>query len=206
MHNQRTEIEKDTDDEDQDITLRTLLDQGYIGREVRYWLISTHYRKQLVFKYDRLEADRHSLTRIDDFIYRLLTYTSGVSNPELEQYLFDLMHNFIAAMDDDFNISAALASIFEFIKKVNPLIDQHQLEPRQIEQVIQKLKRIDEVLGIFDFTCEEIGAEVKTLLKQRDQAREEKNWEQADKIRDQLIHMGYTVIDTSTESRVIKRR
>ncbi len=103
-------------------TLRDLLERGYTGREVRYWLIGTHYRKPVRFSEESLEMARNSLRRVDEFVNAVFFVGSGPGSREATQFLYDVKQRFSDSMDDDLNVSGALAAIFEFIRKVNPLI------------------------------------------------------------------------------------
>ncbi|OQX26932.1 MAG: cysteine--tRNA ligase, partial [Desulfobacteraceae bacterium IS3] len=103
------------------LTLHDLKERGWSGRELRFWLISTHYRKPVIFSEDRLNAARNSLERLDTFVHTLSQLKQGNPYPELSQLLYDIRQGFVTAMDDDLNISAAMASIFRNIKKINIL-------------------------------------------------------------------------------------
>jgi cysteinyl-tRNA synthetase len=169
---------------------------GYSGRQIRYWLLSVNYRKPVVFSKKRLEDAKRSLKRLDACIYSLVHVKSGASPyPELDQLLYDLKHGFVSAMDDDLNISAAMASIFKIVKKVNILTQEKRIDPDGAANILDAFRNIDSVLKIFDFQDEFHDPEVDRLIKQRDNARLEKNWDLADKIRDQLKAMGITLKD-----------
>ena len=177
-------------------TLSDLADMGYSGRQIRYWLLSVHYRKPVVFSKKRLEDTKRSLKRLDACIYSLVHAKSGASPyPELDQLLYDLKHGFVSAMDDDLNISAAMASIFKIVKKVNILTLENRIDPDSALKIVDAFRNIDSVLKIFDFQDEVHDPEIEDLIKQRDNARLEKNWDLADKIRDQLKAMGITIKD-----------
>lgn len=177
-------------------TLSDLTDMGYSGRDVRYWLLSVHYRKPVVFSKERLEDTKRSLKRIDACIYALAHAKSDASPyPELDQLLYDLKHGFISAMDDDLNISAAMASIFKIVKKVNILTLENKIDTDGALKIVDAFRNIDSVLKIFDFQDESHDPEIERLIQERDKARLEKNWNLADKIRDQLKTGGVTIKD-----------
>ena len=98
-------------------------------------------------------------------------------------------------MDDDLNISAALATIFAIVKKVNILIPKKQLNPEDASKLIDGFRSINTVLNQFNFFDNYADPKVQRLLRQRDNARSEKNWEMADKIRDKLRSHGIIVQD-----------
>ena len=177
-------------------TLSDLTDMGYSGRDVRYWLLSVHYRKPVVFSKERLEDTKRSLKRIDACIYALAHAKSDASPyPELDQLLYDLKHGFISAMDNDLNISAAMASTFKIVKRVNILTLENKIDPDGALKIVAAFRNIDSVLKIFDFQDESHDPEIERLIQERDKARLEKNWDLADKIRDQLKAGGVTIKD-----------
>ena len=187
---------KKVDEQGEGPTLSDLTGMGYSGREIRYWLLSVHYRKPVVFSKERIEDAKRSLKRIDACIYALAHAKSDASPyPELDQLLYDLKHGFIRAMDDDLNISAAMASIFKIVKKVNILTLENNIDPDGALKIVDAFRNIDLVLKIFDFQDESHDPEIERLIQERDKARLEKNWDLADKIRDQLKAGGVTIKD-----------
>ncbi len=106
-------------------------------------------------------------------------------------------------MDDDLNISAALASIFKIVRKINILALSGEIDPDGASKILDAFRNIDSALKIFDFANElsdnELSdSEIELLIKERDKARKEKNWDLADKIRAQLISRGITIKDPKT--------
>ena len=177
------------------LTLEELYGLGFSGREIRYWLFPSHYRKPINFSVERLEYAKHSLKRLDICINSLMNLKDELSYPELEQLIYDIKHGVVAAMDDDLNISAALASIFNIIKQINILILKKMIGKDDASKIIDAFRNIDLVLGIFDFGDEFSNPEILSLIEERNKARAEKNWDIADKIREQLISLGVTVKD-----------
>ena len=187
---------KKVDEQGAGHTLTDLTDMRYSGREIRYWLLYGHYRKPITFSKDRLKEAKRSLKRLDSCIHSLIHIKPGVSPyPELDQLLYDLKHGFISAMDDDLNMSAAMASIFNNVRRINKLTLDNRLDPEGASKIIDAFRGIDSVLKIFDFKDDIHNPEVQHLIEQRDQARREKNWDLADKIRDQLTARGITIKD-----------
>ncbi len=181
------------------LTLKDLSDRGYSGREIRFWLLATHYRKSIVFATERLECLEHArnaLKRIDYCIGRLLNIKTAQSQyPDTDQLLYDIKQGFITAMDDDLNISAALASIFKMVKKINILMSDHLISADDARRIVDAFGQIDEALRIFNFNLAPAEAEIQEMLAQRSKARQEKNWMLADSIRDQLLARGVAVQD-----------
>jgi cysteinyl-tRNA synthetase len=184
------------DEQGAGLTLSDLMDMGYSGREIRCWLLSGHYRKPITFSKERLVDAKRSMKRLDICIHSLIHVKGSASPyPEMDQLLYDLKHGFVSAMDDDLNISAAMASIFKIVKKVNILTLENIIDAGNALKIVDAFRNIDSVLRIFDFEDELDDPEVRRLIKERDKARLKKNWNLADKIRDQLKAGGVTIKD-----------
>jgi len=202
---------KKMDDKWRVLTLQDLTEMGYSGRNIRYWLISTHYRKPVTFSTEQLDYAKHSLKRFDTCINTLneiknvgrvkqsvTRQNGGLSptlQPELDRLLYDIKQEFISAMDDDLNISAAISSIFKNVKKINILTLEKRISPEGASKIIEAFQNINSVLNIFDFGDMDTDPEVQDMIAQREKAREEKNWELADQIRDQLAARGIMIRD-----------
>ncbi len=187
---------KKVDEQGAGPTLSDLSELGYAGREIRYWLLSSHYRKPLLFSKARLKDAKRSLKRLDTCIHHLLqAQPSAAPYPDLDQLLYDLKHGFVSAMDDDLNISAAMASIFKIVKQVNILTLKKKIDSAGAMKIVDAFRNIDSVLKIFNFSDAPQDPEVQRLLQERNRARLEKNWVLADKIRDQLKAKGIIVQD-----------
>jgi cysteinyl-tRNA synthetase len=177
-------------------TLKELYGRGYTGREIRYWLLSRHYRKPLYFSWHKLDMARSSLARLDSFIRKLHLCAQGPSGSETDQLVYDLRTRFGAAMDDDLNIAPALAALFQFAREVNRMVDRTGLSPSDKEKILQALKRIDAVLGVMDLGPAERDEDLESTIREREEARAKKDWKRADEIRQTLQEKGIEVIDT----------
>ena len=180
-------------------SLSDLADMGFTGREIRYWLLSTHYRKPITFSRERLGYAKHSLKRIDTCIQSLLNIKAGSPYPEIDQLLYNMKHEFTRAMDDDLNISVAMASIFNIVKTVNILIHGKRLNSEDAVKIVDVFRKFDAVLRICDFNDAWSDADIKLLMENREAARQEKNWQLADQIRDQLRSLGVMVRDSNLD-------
>jgi cysteinyl-tRNA synthetase len=185
-------------------TLRDLLSKGYTGREVRYLLLSTHYRAQLNFTFQGLDAARQSLARIDDFLFRL-EESGGKEADQLGKLILHFEGEVRKFLGDDLNISGTLGALFEFIRAINSLADDRQIGESGKEKILKILKHIDAVLGVLFIKEEEIPAEIIDAANRREEARKEKNWALADQIRKELESKGYFVQDTDGSARVKRK-
>jgi len=185
-------------------TLRDLLEKGWTGREVRYALISVHYRGALNFTMDGLAAARTALGRLDAWRERLIEAADSVQEAELPD---PSTEEFFASLDDDLNISSALAVLFETLRESNRRMDQgneEKLSPSQARGLLGWLARVDGILALEPDAVLIIPSGVKELVVARAAARDAKEWQQSDEIRDQITALGWTVKDTKDGQKITK--
>ena len=187
-------------------TLRDLLGKGCTGVQVRYLLLQTHYKTQLNFTFQGLDATKSALNRLQDFIHRLSEVDSQEAGGRIEELCQRTLDHFAEALADDLNISAALAAIFDFVRDVNCLCDSGQMNKEEACQAINAMKKFNSVLGVLSFekTETEIPLELKQAFDRRLLARQEKNWKLADELRDFIQQRGYVIEDTPTGVRLKK--
>jgi len=178
------------------VTLREVLDKGHSGRDIRYWLLQMHYKRIIDFSWSKLAMARNTVARMDRFVHTLRTCGKGPASSEVDQLIYDLTRGFGEAMDEDLNISQALAAFFEFTHKVNRLIGTHGLDPSDREKIERVLARINSVLMVMDLSEAESNQNIEELLRQRSEARQMRDWARGDAIRNELRELGITVIDT----------
>lgn len=180
------------------ITLKDVIAKGYTARELRFMLMSAHYRKPIEFSYKRLETARTSLRRLDEFTCKLLCLPPGKPHPEVAAYVTRMEEEFFEAMDDDLNVSKALGVIYKFIRKSNDILQIHNLDRDQKNYILGSFSRIDQVLHVFKLKGCPLAPEINELIQEREQARLNKDWRAADDVREKLIAKGVTIIDTPT--------
>jgi cysteinyl-tRNA synthetase len=117
---------------------------------------------------------------------------------EIKRLMADVQKLFGEAMDDDLNISVALAALFDFVREVNRLMDENMLSRKEAEEVYTLMMRFDKVLGVIGEAKveEKLPKEAEELIRRREEARKARDWETADKIRAQLRAMGIIIEDT----------
>jgi cysteinyl-tRNA synthetase len=179
-------------------TLRDLLEKGYPGVVVRYLLISTHYRQQLNFTFDGLDAAKKALERLWDFYDNVSQVKGGSDNPEVTELIKTAKSRFTEALDDDLNISPALAAVFDFVRDINRLMAENRLSDNDAKQVLETIDGFDSVLGFMkrEEADQDIEQEIEDLIQQRIDARKNKDFATADKIRDDLLDRGIILEDT----------
>lgn len=165
-------------------TIRDILEE-YSGEIIRYFVLSTHYRKPINFSKKELEESKVSLNRLKNLIGEI--EDDGKTD---EEYLKE----FSKAMDDDLNTPKALQVLWKIAKD------------KKAKGKIKTIKKIDEVLGLNLLKKEEIKIpeEIEKLLEQREKSRAEKQWKKADEIREKIKTLGFLVDDTKEGARVKK--
>lgn len=179
-------------------TLRDLLAKGYDAKAIRYLLMSTHYRQQLNFTFEGLEAAENAVDRLTNFVYRLMDADGKGSGEKIKELMGDAQKRFEEAMDDDLNISVALAALFDFVREANKLVNDNMLSKDGAEEVCQLMMKFDKVLGVIgEIEREEkLPKEAEELIRKREEARRVEDWETADRIREQLRSLGVVIEDT----------
>ncbi|MFA5061934.1 MAG: cysteine--tRNA ligase [Patescibacteria group bacterium] len=166
------------------ITMGVLKEKGFSPLAYRYFLLQTHYRKQLNFTWEALEGAQNGL----DHLYRSLAQL-----PEKDEDK-TLSQQFLEKINNDLDVPAALALVWQAVRD------------RRISK--EQLFKFDEIFGLNlaefkDTPAAELSDEVKKLLHARDEARKQKNWAESDQIRKKLEEMGYKVEDTKDGTKAI---
>lgn len=168
------------------ITLPSLIEKGYSPLAYRYFLLQAHYRKQLIFSFEALDAAQSGLEHL---------YTAAKNlekkikvNPEIENKFLEFINN-------DLDTSGALAFVWEKIKE------------KKIDQ--KTLLKFDEVFGLkikenLKETKTKISDDAEKIIKERDEARKNKDWTKSDELRSKLETLGYTVKDTKDGTQISK--
>ncbi len=190
-----------------EMTVRDLLDQGYKGEEVRWFLLATHYRKPLSFSRDSLKAAARARDRLDHFLTRLHAITGGDDTglQRVEEKLFQVKKEVIQALDDDLNIARATSALFSLVNEVNADLDRETLGTKGAHAVLSRLGEIDELLGVMNPPEAGQDAAIEARLAEREQARQRKDWAAADRIRAELEEAGIEVLDTPAGPRWRRR-
>jgi cysteinyl-tRNA synthetase len=175
----------------------SLFDKPFAPNVIRFFMMQAHYRSNLVFTPDALNAAEKGFNRLNDAI-SLLPKLSTVAESSFDvQALID---SFYAAMNDDFNAPILVANLFEAAKRINLINDgKETISADDLKLLSTEVHRfVDQVLGI---QLEQEGAGSKLapvmdlVLTLRQQAREQKDWATSDKIRDGLAAAGIVVKD-----------
>ncbi len=174
-------------------TLRDLFEKGYDARAIRYLLLSVHYRQQLNFTLESLEAAQAAVERLNNFLFVMKNVSGSVDDKKVAGLLSKAEKDFTKHLDDDLGIAEALGVVFVLMTEVNKL----QLSTKDAAAVTKQMLRFDEILGVMEIKEDNVTKAIEKLIKEREDARTSKDWKTADKIRDELQEKGIELIDTA---------
>ncbi len=168
---------------------------------VRLFMLSAHYRSPINFSRELIEQATSALRRIENAV-ELLGRVAGQHQTALGEGEEALLHildgyeaRFCEAMDDDLNTADALSAVFDLIREANTVYAK-QGSSEGAQKVLALLQRLLEVLGLRVQAEEAVPQEILDMAAQRQQARKEKQWDVADKLRDEIQSRGYLLEDT----------
>jgi cysteinyl-tRNA synthetase len=174
-----------------------LLEAGVSPRALRYALISVHYRAALNHSDESLAAAGAAIARLDAAVAALEAYREDRDDdPTLAGALESARQAFGAALDDDLNVSAALAAVFELVRDLNRRVEARSLSSDDASRAVAALRDLDTILGVLRDAAEGLEPALRTLLDARAAAREARDWAASDRLRDELAGHGIAVEDT----------
>ena len=164
------------------IILKSLEEKGFNALDYRYLVLGAHYRKKLNFSFENLESARNGFLSLKERVKEFKK--SKDEKGSIEEY----EKRFLESIDDDLNMPKALGVLWELIK-------DKKIGGKKKYKVILDFDRVLG-LGLNKVKEEKIGKELLELIKEREKARKEKNWKEADKIRDRLKKRGVVLEDS----------
>lgn len=183
-------------------TVREIADvYGY--EVIRYFLISAHYRSPINYNIDIIEQCKSALERLYtcrdslDFALKNAENEPCENDDQLISMFESRKNEFITAMDDDLNTADGIAALFELTKDINTNLISQQVSKAVCEKAAQIFDEICDVLGLlYNRKSNDLSDEIESLIAKRQEARKNKDWATADKIRDDLKAMGIILKDT----------
>ena len=177
---------------------------------VRLFMLSAHYRSPINFSRDQIEAANASLNRLYTARDSLrFVMENGEDRPlnENEELFTERLkgyeRRFDDAMDDDMNTADALGAVFEMVKDANVTLSEGASRKAACA-ALKSLESVCDVLGILSKKEESLPPEIEALVKERAEARKEKNWARSDELRNRIIEAGYILEDTKQGQKVRK--
>jgi cysteinyl-tRNA synthetase len=172
--------------------------KNYDPKVVRYLFLTAQYRSPIEFSEDQLKQAGNTVDRLRDFLLNASNYKGSPeqSHEELANVIDKFITGFEAAMNNDFDTPGALASLFEFIKHINKEMAEGILSTNDTQKAIEAVQKVDQVLNILPELDTTLDSDIESLIKERNQARDNKDWARSDEIRDELTQKGIILDDT----------
>ncbi len=199
MHNEFVNIEgtKISKSLKNTISLKQLKEHGYNPLAYRYWLLTAHYRTKVNFSFAALDASVKALNRLHRFFAEeLLNEKGGVVDEAYAEKL-------LLAINNDLDTPKAIAILWELVKDDNITTQTKRATMLHFDKVlglglidISKSNSSSVNLSVKEVSMDDAPDEVKKMIREREKAREEKNWSLADELRDKIKEKGYEVKDT----------
>jgi len=185
-------------------TLRDLVQKGYDPKDVRFYMISAHYRSLFNFTFEALDASVKGRIRIQEFIDELLEATSFVENPTYDD-IKELETKMMEAFASDLHVPKALSSLFIFINN----FDFSTLSIQRQQLLLQLFSKLNTIFSVFrlekiEKPVDQIPEEIKELAAQRDKAKRNKDYALADSLRATILERGFTINDASNGYIIVK--
>lgn len=170
---------------------------------IRYFLISSHYRSPINYSIDIIEQCKASLVRLYncreslDFALKNAVDTLPEKAEEIKKALDSHREKFIKSMDDDLNTADAISSVFELVRDINTSVITDAPAKELVELATKLFDELTGVLGlVYNRKTESLDDEIEKMIEARTQARKDRNWAEADRIRDELKAQGIVLEDT----------
>jgi len=187
------------------ITIEDIKNKGFSGRVLRFYFLRTHYRNQFNFSWKGLEESSKILEKIDRYIAYLGATPKNEKiedKDKLWQILKDFENNWKEALKEDLNTPIVISEIISFFKKIYPYLKQG-LPLDYKKEVLKSLKNLNKILKIFKFPQVVEKRDILEKIEIREKAKKEKNYELADRIREELEKEGFFIFDFSSGTRVV---
>jgi len=175
-----------------------LISEGFTAEEIRFTLLSAHYRSKLNFSLNQNQESRTAIQRITDIQQRLFELKDSA---QTESPMPDEFEEFVAALDDDLDTPKAFAIFFGWIRSMNILLDKGELMLSQINGGLEFIGKFDDLFSIIP-EAESVPQELYDLIEKREKARLKQDWKTADKIRNLLHKEGWLVEDSPSGPKV----
>ncbi|MDY6016631.1 MAG: cysteine--tRNA ligase [Oscillospiraceae bacterium] len=176
--------------------------EKYGYEPIRYLMISSSYRSPINYSVDIIEQCKASLSRLyncrDSLDFEIKNARNGELSADIKEQLDKRTAQFIEAMDDDLNTADGIAAVFELVRDINTLVIGKGGSKETAEYATKVFDELTGVLGlVYNRNTETLDSDIDAMIEARTKARKEKNWAEADRIRDELKAMGVVLEDTA---------
>jgi len=173
-------------------TIPDLISKGFLAEEIRFVMLSAHYRTKLTFSLEQCLESRSAIQRISSLYNRLKNFSNG----NLDKFKLPSEYdNFILALDNDLDTPKAFASFFKWIRYINKKLDNDQImNSEEVNGGIKFLNIVDSIFGVL-IKENAIPKKINRLVSEREKYRKMGEWGKADLVRDKMHELGWVVED-----------
>ncbi len=176
--------------------LSDLYEKGFTTEEIRYILLSTHYRTKVDFRLDKQHEAKKVIQRIQELKSRLESISSSVSTG-----FPDETNSFNLALENDLDSPKAMSVFFDWIRKTNIKVDKNKLIAKKAAEGLNFIAYFDSIYGLLP-KKESIPQDILDLVAEREEARRNGEWEKSDRLRNLIASEGWLVKDTPSGSKL----
>jgi cysteinyl-tRNA synthetase len=188
-------------------TLPDIVAEGHRPSALRYLLLSTHYRKQLMFTWDSLKQAEEALRRLTDFLARLDAAQGADAHPAVAERVTAARKAFGEMLEADLNTAGGLGVVFDLVRALNAAIDAGEVGTPDVAAIREAFAYFDRILGVLSLRPAEEGRtgvpaeEIERLIAERQAARRRRDFAAADRIRIDLAERGVLLEDSAQGTR-----
>lgn len=177
-------------------------EKSFSAMDLRMLILSSHYRSQMNFTWESLEQARKNRKTLENFYNRIFYKKENLEDKKID--IENYKNKFEEAMNDDLNTPLALSVIFDFVKKVNSVLDKNEsFNLKETKSFFEKA--VINILGIKLQTKKvKIPQEILSLAEERKQARNKKDWNKSDELRDKIKNLGFEIKDVKDGYELVK--
>ncbi len=186
-------------------TLEDIVNKGITPEAFRFLVVTNHYRTSLNYTDDAARAAGKARDSLIEFVQRVKEVPDRPDKFNVSPALKEMFEKFEAGMDDDLNTPEAIAAVFDMTRAINKAVDEGILGTNGRDTVLAAIARVNSVFAFLEGSELEVPPNIQALLDLRAQARKNKDWSLSDKLRDQLLELGFVVKDTPAGQRVSKK-
>ncbi len=169
-------------------TLRDIINKGYQPLAYKLLALQTHYRSQFNFTFDSLSAAQTTLNNLNSFKNHLLYFIplKNKDNKNIPKLVEQTKNKIEQALDKDLNSPIALSELFNFISKLNEIIQKQDFSQKNQQQTLEFMNKTDQIFGLLSQDQKPPSKQIIEKIKQREDLRKQKNFQESDKLRAQL--------------------
>jgi len=173
---------------------------------IRLFCLSGSYSKPIDYSEKLLKENITKLRQIESCYYELRLAEGSNANSDADKLVNECKNEFDSALNNDFNTPLALTAYYKLIKEVNSLAAEEKITQNSAKMILPEFERMSEILGIYIMkVTDQEKNEINQMIKKRDEYRIEKNYEQADKIRDEISEKNIIFIDHKNRTTWVKQ-